>query len=272
MAKKKESSEQAKPKVKKGIFLSDVAMKEIDEVLAHYEPAQQIELAEHLRKIFKEVGQYFKTNDEAVYNGYVERQDALLTKYGKLFKPFAHKRFDNYFDFTRLLSLKDYYTAEEYNQLASNVDLSQLDINELTTSMNNFLSGKLHFLRLDMEPQFEVASKNATKEEDDTGMTEARQLLAIYYLLKSTLSIEHRSHGDVTTYARFAHLLLGKKFSKMADSSIYKKYKKLPNVNKGKQLISDLEYIKPYFQQLNLQKAIDLIDKEIADENNSDNH
>ena len=272
MAKKKENSAQARPKMRKGFFLSDVAMKEMDAVLAHYEPIQQIELTEHLITMFKEVAEYYKTRDNAVYKIYAERQEALLKKYGRLFRPFASKRFDYYFDFDRLLSLQDYYTDEEYNQLVSNEDLSQQDIDELTFSMNNFLSGKLHYLRLEMEPQFETASKSTVNEDDDKQMTEARRLLTIYYLLKSTLGIEHRIHGDVTAYARFAHLLLGKKFSKMADSSIYKKYKKLPNFNKGKQLIADLEYIKPYFQQLNLQNAVELIDKEIANENNSDNH
>jgi len=45
-----------------------------------------------------------------------------------------------------------------------------------------------------------------------------------------------------------------------------KKYKKLPNYNKGKQLIQDLQYIKPFFEALDMQKAVDMIEKEIETE------
>ena len=156
-----------KRKPRKGVYLSDIAIKEITEVLSHYNTEQKIELIEHLQQMFKEVTEYFKTNSENIYKNYAERQQELLKKYGKLFKPFANKRFDNYFDFKRILSIKDYYTAEEYNQLESNDDLTEQDIYELTTSMRNFLNGELHFLYLDREPQFPT-NENESKEDVET--------------------------------------------------------------------------------------------------------
>jgi hypothetical protein len=38
---------------------------------------------------------------------------------------------------------------------------------------------------------------------------------------------------------------------------------KMPNYKKDKQLIYDLKFIKPYFEQLNIEKAVGLIDEEI---------
>jgi len=37
----------------------------------------------------------------------------------------------------------------------------------------------------------------------------------------------------------------------------------MPNYKKSDQLIADLKFIKPYFEQLNIEKAVELIDEEI---------
>jgi len=37
----------------------------------------------------------------------------------------------------------------------------------------------------------------------------------------------------------------------------------MPNYKKGDQLIADLKFIKPYFEQLNIERAVELIDEEI---------
>ena len=132
--------------------------------------------------------------------------------------------------------------------------------------MNRELSDKLYDLYLEDGNVEKVDVDLSGKEETDLDMTEARRLLAIYFLFKATLGIEHRRHTDISHYARFAHLLLGKKIPKLDHSNIYKKYKKLPYFNKGQQLIKDLQYIKPFFAALELQKAIDMIEKEIETE------
>lgn len=253
-----------KSKLGKGVYLSDVALKEITEVLTHYDTEQKIELIEHLQQLFKEVAEYFKTNDDSIYRTFVDRQQELLKKFGKLFKPFASKRFDNYFDFKRILSIKDYYTAEEYNQLESNDDLTEQDIYELTTSMRNFLNGELHFLYLDREPQFPTI-ENESQEEIEKESTEMQQLLAFHYLLKAGFDIEARGSNSVSELTQLAHLLLGKKFTSLQNSSIYKKYKKLPNFDSASQLIKDLKHIRPYFERLDLKNIVELINKDLKE-------
>ncbi len=253
-----------KSKLGKGVYLSDVALKEITEVLTHFDTEQKIELIEHLQQLFKEVAEYFKTNDDAIYRTYADRQQGLLKKYGKLFKPFASKRFDNYFDFKRILSIKDYYTAEEYNQLESNDDLTEQDIYELTSSMRNFLNGELHFIYLDREPQFPT-TENESKEENEKESTEMQQLLALHYLLKVGFNMEARGSNSVSELTQLAHLLLGKKFTTLQNSSIYKKYKKLPNYDSPSQLIKDLKRIRPYFEKLDLKNIVELINKDLKE-------
>ncbi|MBS1652282.1 MAG: hypothetical protein JSU07_09760 [Bacteroidetes bacterium] len=266
-----ENKDSKKHKPRKGVYLSDVALKEITEVLSHYNTEQKIELIEHLQQMFKEVAEYFKTNEDTIYSTYADRQQELLKKYGKLFKPFSFKRFDNYFDFKHILSIKDYYTAEEFNQLESNDDLTEQDIYELTTSMRNFLDGELHFLYLDREPQFPTSDTDV-KEDTDKESTEMQQLLALHYILKAGFEIQARGSNTVSEFTQLAHLLLGKKFTTLQNSSIYKKYKKLPNFESLAQLIKDLKHIRPYFEKLDLIKIVDLINKDLkAAENEKKN-
>lgn len=259
---KTNAKDSKKLKPRKGVYLSDIAIKEIEEVLTHFNTEQKIELIEHLQQLFNEVVEYFKTNDDIIYRTYADRQQELLKKYGKLFKPFASKRFDNYFDFKRILSIKDYYTAEEYNQLVSNEDLTEQDIYELTTSMGNFLNGELHFLYLDREPQF-LADSDDSKDDNDKESTEMQQLLALHYILKAGFKIEVRGSNTVSEFTQLAHMLLGKKFTTLQNSSIYKKYKKLPNFDNPTQFIKDLKHIRPYFEKLDLVYITDLINEDI---------
>ncbi len=252
----------------KGIFLSDVALKEITEVLKNYDTVQKIELIEHLQLTFKEVAEYFKTREDAIYKQYADRQQGLLKKYGKLFRPFAEKRFDNYFDFTHILSFKDYYTAEEFNQLESNEDITEQDIYELTTSMRNFLDGELHFLYLDRDPEFFTTDLGA-KDELEKESTEMQQLLALHYLLKAGFNIEARGSNSVSELTQLAHMLFGKKFTSLQNSSIYKKYKKLPNFESTTQLIKDLKHIRPYFEKLELENVVILINKDLNEAESS---
>ena len=259
---KSETKDSEKRKPRKGVYLSDTALKEITEVLTHYDTEQKIELIEHLQQMFKEITDYFKSNSESVYRGYADRQQELLKKYGKLFKPFASKRFDYYFDFKHILSIKDYYSAEEYNQLESNEDLNEQDIYELTTSTRNFLNGELHFLYLDREPQFANA-ENDSKQENDKESSEMQQLLALHYILKAGFEIQARGSNSVSDMTQLAHMLLGKKFTTLQNSSIYKKYKKLPNFDSTSQLVKDLRHIRPYFEKLDLQSIVELINKDL---------
>lgn len=266
---KQNTSNDPKTKPRKAVFLSMVTGKEISSVLMKCDGEQKIELAEHLIKTFDEIQEYFKTKEEEVYQKYASREKDLLKKYGKALKPYADLSIYKLFDFDMLLAEKDYYTSKEFNSLkAGEGDLSEKDIKEWCDGMKRMLYGALHFSYLEKEPEFETTPNTkdqlaGTKDEDDKEITEARQLLAIYFLLKSGFNIEHRGTNSVSEVTRFAHLLTGTKFTTLQKSSIYKKYQLIPNYNKEEYLIKDLRFIRPYFVALNIQKALELIDKEI---------
>ncbi len=57
--------------------------------------------------------------------------------------------------------------------------------------------------------------------------------------------------------------MTGTKITNIQNSDIYKKYSKMPNYKKSEHLIADLKFIRPYFEQLHIEKAIQLIDEEI---------
>ena len=216
---KQNSSSSDKSKPNKSIYLSMVIGKEINQVLEQYQGEQKIELAEHLIKTCDELIEFFATREDNVYKRYAERENDLLRKFGKAFKPFSDLKIYTLFDFDTLLVDKGYYTSKEYNSLKSGEgDLSEKDLKELCDAIKRMLYGAIHFSYLEKEPEFETKSTHqedlaGTKEVADKEITEARQLLAIYYLLKSGFSIEHRGTSSVSEVARFAHLLTGTKFT-----------------------------------------------------------
>ncbi len=266
MAKQNNISNSSKEKYLKSAFLSKVVTNEIEGVLLHYNRDQKVELTEHLIKLFEELAEYAKTNDVLLLQQFTNREVELLKKYRSAYKPYEARKFFSLFDFKNVLLDKNYFTEEKFNALPiKEKTLGEQDVITFCNYMENVLTEKLYCIYLE-EDVANNTSGTPLKEENDTNMTEARRLLAIHYLFKATLGTDYRSRTDTSVYARFAHLLLGKKITKLQDSSIYKKYKKLPNYNTGKQLILDLQYIKPFFEALDMQKAVDTIEKEIETE------
>ena len=257
-----------KPKMRKGLFLSQVVGIEVDEILGSYELEQKIEIGEHLILSFGEIDEYYKTKDNSVYQKFVKREHELLKRYGKAFKPYNQKQIYRLFEIERVLISKNYYTEEETNKGICYEDdpLTELDIEQFIRGILNALHWDIRFTYLEREPQFEITTKDTNskiKEEADKEITEARQLLAIYFLLKAGFDIEHRGSNSVSETTRFVHLMTGTKFTTLQKSSIYKKYKLLPSYNTEEYLIKDLRFIRPYFDALHIQKALDLIDNEI---------
>jgi hypothetical protein len=241
--------------------------KDVEAIIEHYQDEQRIEICEHLIKTFDDLVEFFKSGgSDETYRVYANRENELLKKYGKAFKPYTEKQIYKLFNVQNLLAEKDYYTSEEYNKLSeAEQTLTIAEVQEFRNSMHRLLHGTLYFLYLGREPQFDIKEKVQTLEKDeiDKDITEARQLLAIYFLLKAGFDIEHRGSNAISETTRFAHLMTGTKFTTLQKSSIYKKYQSIPNYNKEEYLIKDLRFIRPYFEALHIQKALNLIDKEI---------
>lgn len=238
-----------------------------NDAVKHYELPQQLELTEHLLQVLELFQHYDQDEPEATYGQLREIEEALLKKYRKTLKPYLDRMFHKYFYFETILSEKDIITPEDFNRLTS--DQQGLTVNEINQFIqicyNSLYNAKI-FLYLRMEP--ETSSKEITPIaaiEPDKDITKARQLLAIYYLLKTGFSIEHRDSHAVSAVARLAHLLTGTKLTSLQNSDIYKKYSLMPYYKKGEQLIADLQFIRPFFADLNIQDVVKLIDEEIHD-------
>lgn len=92
--------------------------------------------------------------------------------------------------------------------------------------------------------------------------TNSQLVLIFYYFLKSC-GVEPRVSADVAPIAKFLHLITGKNFTTVANSDFYKKLQHVPNFKKDKELIKDLEAIKPMFQTVQLTEVVKMIDNEI---------
>ncbi len=240
-------------------------IRDYDDAVKDYDLPQQLELTDHLLGVLDLMEQYAETPDEAIWKQYRDKEDAILKKYGKTLKPYADKYFYKYFSFDIVLAEKEIYSGEEFNRLTP--DEQGLTLNEKLSFIQwcrNSLYNARTFLYLQKEPEnIGTPAALSGPADPDREATKARQLLAIYYLLKAGFNIEHRATHQVSEVVWLAHLLTGTKLTNLQNSDIYKKYSLMPNYKKGDQLIADLKFIKPYFEQLNIEKAVGLIDEEI---------
>lgn len=89
------------------------------------------------------------------------------------------------------------------------------------------------------------------------------QLVLIFYYFFTYSGIEPRVNTDIAPIAKFLHLITGKEFSNTQSSDFYKKLLKAPNHIGDKNLIDDLNHIKPLFQKVELNEIVKMIDNEI---------
>ncbi len=244
--------------------------KDYNEIIQEFQPEQQIELCQHLLSVFELMEKYTSTNDLQFHEEFVLREEALLKRFGKTLLPYSNKQFHTYFAFEFVLVDKDLYTLEEYKQLPDQQQtLSTEEISYFFRQGKAVLFNARKYIYLRSEPAFTSPSISAGTEaigpEQDKDITKARQLLAIYYLLKAGFDIEHRSSHAVSKIAKLIHLLTGTKLSSLQNSDIYKKYKEIPDYNKGEQLIADLKFIRPYFEEPGFEKILPMIDAKIED-------
>lgn len=245
-------------------------IRDFNEILNHYSEENKISITKHLINVVELQRKYLIEQDASSFLEYRELELSLLEKYGKALKPYRDKKFYIFFDSELVLSGKGIYSEQEYNSLSS--DEQKLSLND----MKKFLITANNALRRELEQLFfnNVGTQNSVndnkelllngkpKDETDKEVTKARQLLAVYYLLK-TIGIEHRESNSVSAIARFIHLVTGTKFSTIQNSEIYKKYLLMPNYKTGESLIRDLKYIRSFFQDAGLAGALKEIDDEI---------
>ena len=116
----------------------------------------------------------------------------------------------------------------------------------------------------------DLSALNVDKENIDQnsiiqqqGYTNSQLTLIFYYFFKGN-GMEVRKDINIAPVAKFMHLITGKEFTATTNSEFYKKLQKAPNFKSDKELIKDLEVIKPLFEGVQLNDIVKLIDDEIA--------
>ena len=89
------------------------------------------------------------------------------------------------------------------------------------------------------------------------------QIVLVFYYFLMSIGIKFRQDIDISHLAKFIHLIGCKELKSVNNSDIYKRLKKAPNFVKDKELIKDLEAIKPLFIKNDLKSVIQLINNEI---------
>ena len=262
------NNKESKPKLRKSVYLVQYNVEEIEKLLLQYEYDLQTELIDHLYKVFGEIEEYYKTGDDAVYERYRLRENELIKKYQKSLKPFADRQFYKLFDSKTVLVEKEYYTADEFNALGTSQEnqLSELDIRQWTETMQRYLLQTLNLLHLHGEIYPDGVKSLSGANEPDKEMTEARRVLAVYFLLKAGFNVDPHNTNNAHSFVaitRLVHLLFGKPFTTAQNSSVYTKYKKMPEYNSGTVLVKDLRYIRQFFVDLDMKNVVELIDEQI---------
>jgi hypothetical protein len=247
-------------------------IKDYRHAIINHELPVKLELTEHLLFALDLIFLHAHTNNDNIYSYYLELEDELLRKYRKTFKPYLVQQFFRYFWFEEVLLEKEIYSKEAFYNLEHEWRrLSGEEITDFVEQCRDFLYYARTIIYLQLEPeaagteQIKLAMPAISEQPEpaDKDFTKARQLLTIHYLLKAGWEIEPRSSHPISDIVRFAHLLTGTKFTSLQNSDLYKKYMQMPHFKTGEQLVADLKFIRPYFEQLHIEKAVQLIDDQI---------
>lgn len=260
------------PRYQLPFLVSKKFIRDYEEIITRYEDEDKLKITLHLLEVLEIQQEFNISRDPKIWKQYALLEKTLLERYGPALKPYTAKQLHYYFDAQLVLSEKNIYTAEVYNSLRSEEQILSVSgmeqfikicMNVLTHSRDNMLLSGISVIDNNVNAKKPLSLNDKKEDESDNEYTKARQLLAIYYILK-TLGIEHRENNSVSGIARLAHLLTGTKLTKIQNSDIYKKYLLLPNYNKGEALIKDLHYIRPFFEEEGVHEAVKQIDKEIS--------
>jgi hypothetical protein len=229
--------------------------KDFKAVMEHYEMEDKIYLTEKLLEVTR---LYLLSKNENYQQEASAVFELLLKKYRNKLKPFIMASFPTYYD--QMIAIADHniVSAKEFNDNYKE-GLSDAAFHHFLETITRLLSNYRYQFYLESDhPDLDTVMESSSSSE----LTISRQLLTLYFLLK-TLGIEPRSTVDIAPVARFAHLITGTSFHKLQNSNLYKKLKKVPNFKEDKALIKDLEFIIPFFKEINLEKTVLLIEGEI---------
>ena len=121
---------------------------------------------------------------------------------------------------------------------------------------------KTELQRCEYIQNFETATTTPKAKPQLGGYTNSQLVLIFYYFFKQN-GLEPRVNIDISPIAKFIHLITGKEFKAVTSSDFYKKLQTVPNFKTDKELINDLEAIKPLFKMVQLNEVVKMIENEI---------
>lgn len=118
---------------------------------------------------------------------------------------------------------------------------------------------------MELEDNQSTTNEQPTLSEVNLNINDSSnsQLVLIFYYFFKQNGLEPRKIVDVAPIAKFLHLITGKELKRITNSDFYKKMLKAPNFKTNKELINDLNKIRPFFQKVGLKEVVELIDVEI---------
>lgn len=112
------------------------------------------------------------------------------------------------------------------------------------------------------EAENKESNEESVQSNDSLNITNA-QLVLIYYYFFKQYGLEPRKNIDISPLARFIHLATDTTFTKVQNSEIYTKLSKAPNFKNDKELLKDLNVIRPLFEKYGFSDILQSIDNEI---------
>jgi len=169
----------------------------------------------------------------------------------------------------KTIDIADWYLEQIETGSATLNELILIEEKVLAASNENLIGSlAMHLAGQRLHKEFNqddyVVAKSNPKHKYE--FTRKEQLLALYFLKKS-MGINLAQNNDRTKIAAFYHLIMGVPFSdyaKIKNLSIYSSLGVVPQVvDKDKVLLKYLQNIRPFFNDLSLTIAVELIDKQI---------
>lgn len=206
----------------------------------------------NLNKVFIQIVDY--RNDISPYIDNPEIQDSKW-----FFNINAIKSYLNTIETT--LEKKRYLTNLLFDYSAKIYEFEEIELEYYQSiGLENWIKTELS--RCEFEQKLETHT-TTPKEKPRLGEFTNSQLVLIFYYFFKYSGIELRVNTDVAPIAKFLHLVTGKEFSNTQSSDFYKKLSKAPNHISDKNLIDDLNHIKPLFQKVELNEIVKMVDNEI---------
>lgn len=233
------------------VKLEGVFLNRLEKALESYTADEKIELTESVLAMIK----FFKENDKpGNFEKFSESDKALKLKYRSRLKPFLEENLDLMLDPQHCIYASKLFLPEEYNLLQDQF-LTDKEYQNYLQRLLWFVKNYLGHLYISPIEGMDTVSLSGKGKE----ITLRKQALAMCFLFEY-LGINDNGQG--TAKANFIKFLTGGSYD-----NIYKVVQNPRKVGDGekarKHYISELKFIKEYFEKLEFDGVVTILDNEI---------